>query len=259
VRFWDSPRRRKRVLRWSALVLAVPIVFLALHFSSPGDPGNANGPVIPNYVQPKRSPFTAAEKQAVHPVLAEFIRHAVARQDPGKAWEVAGPDLREGSSEKDWDRGDMPVVPYPALDKGLGQWSYVKYSYTNTVGLEVFVFPKPGSGYSAMTADAEVVKDNKGKWYVNYWLPEKFHGPPALSAAQKASEKKAAVAAAKKAKTHRVAAPAQPPLPQSTRTKGLWLLVPLGLISLIILGPLAAMIVIWLRNKREQRRFMRSA
>ena len=56
-----------------------------------------------------------------------------------------------------------------------------------------------------------------------------------------------------------MAAPAQPPLPQSTRTKGLWLLVPLGLISLIILGPLAAMIVIWLRNKREQRRFMRSA
>ena len=36
----------------------LPIVFLALHFSSPGDPGNANGPMIPNYVQPKRSPFT---------------------------------------------------------------------------------------------------------------------------------------------------------------------------------------------------------
>ena len=73
------------------------------------------------------------------------------------------------------------------------------------------------------------------------------------------AEKKAAAAAAKKAKTHRVAAPAQPPLPESTRTKGLWLLVPLGLISLIILGPLAVMIVIWLRNKREARRFMRSA
>ena len=166
MRIWDSPRRRKRVIRWSALVLAIPIVFLALHFSSPGDPGNANGPVIPNYVQPKRSPFTAAEKQAVHPVLADFIRHAVARQDPGKAWDLAGPDLREGSTEKQWEKGDMPVVPYPAADKGLGEWSYVKYSYTDTVGLEVFVFPKPGSGYSAMTADAEVVKDDKGKWFV---------------------------------------------------------------------------------------------
>jgi hypothetical protein len=258
MKFWDSPRRRKRFIRWTALVLAIPIVYLAVHFSTSGNPGNANGPVIPNYVQPKRSPFTAAEKQAVRPVLATFIRQAVARQDPGKAWDLAGPDLREGSSQKQWDNGDMPVVPYPAADRGLGDWSYVKYSYTNSVGLEVFLFPKPGSGESAITADAEVVKDKEGKWYVNYWMEERSHGPPALSAAQKKAEQKAAAAAAKKAKTHRVAAPKEPPIPQATRTRGIWIAVPLGLLSLIILGPLAVMLVIWIKNRREQRRVMRS-
>ena len=265
MRFWESPRKRKRVLRWSALVLFIPIAWLAWHFSTPGDPGNANGPEIPDYVQPKRSPFTASERAAVHPVLADFIRNAVARDyggDVSKSWDVIGPDLREGMSRQEWAKGDIPVVPYPASNHGLGDWSYVKYSYTDTVGLEVFVFPQRGSGYSAMTADAEVVKDKQGKWYVNYWLPEKFHGPPALTAAQKAAEKKAAkaaaAAAAKNPRSRRVAAPSTPN-PDAARARGLWWIVPIGVLSLIILGPFVAMMVIWLRNRREQRRVMRSA
>jgi hypothetical protein len=264
VRFWESPRKRKRVLRWSALLLIIPIALIAWHFSTPGDPENANGPEIPDYVQPKASPFTKAEREAVHPVLADFIRNAVARDaggDVSKAWDVAGPDLREGLSRREWDKGDIPVVPYPASNHGLGDWSYVKYSYTNSVGLEVFVFPQRGSGYSAMTADAEVVKDKQGNWYVNYWLPEKFHGPPALTAAQKkaaAKQAKAAAAAAKKAKPTRAAA-AEEPRPDAARAQGLWWLVPIGLLSAMIFGPFLVMIVIWLRNRREQRRVMRSA
>ena len=254
-----SPRWRRRLIKIAVVLAIVPLAYLGIHYSTGGHRENANGPVIPNPVQPKSSPFTPAEKQAVRPVLASFIRHAVARQDPGKAWDLAGPDLREGSSQKQWDKGKMPVVPYPAADRGLGDWSYVKYSYTNSVGLEVFLFPKPGSGESAITADAEVVKDKQGKWYVNYWMEERSHGPPALSAAQKKAEKKAAAGSAKGAKTHRTAAQQEEPVVQATRTKGLWLAVPLGLLSLIILGPLTAMIVIWLRNRREQRRMMRSA
>lgn len=262
MRFWDSPRKRKRVIRWSAVVLIVPIAWLAWHFSTPGNPRNANGPVIPNYVQPKRSPSTPAEKAAVHPVLASFIRDAVARDNPGKAWDVAGPDLREGFTQRQWEKGDMPVVPYPAADRGLGDWSYVKYSYTNSVGLEVFLFPRPGSGESAITADTEVVKDKQGKWYVNYWMEERSHGPPALSASQKKAlqrQAKAAAAAKKARPTTRVAAPQEPPNPDSARAKGLWWIVPIGTIALIIFGPILAMLFIWLRNKREQRRVMRSA
>jgi hypothetical protein len=244
------------------VVLIVPIAWLAWHFSTPGNPRNANGPVIPNYVQPKRSPFTPAEKAAVHPVLASFIRDAVARDNPGKAWDVAGPDLREGFTQRQWEKGDMPVVPYPAADRGLGDWSYVKYSYTNSVGLEVFLFPRPGSGESAITADTEVVKDKQGKWYVNYWMEERSHGPPALSASQKKAlqrQAKAAAAAKKARPTTRVAAPQEPPNPDSARAKGLWWIVPIGTIALIIFGPILAMLFIWLRNKREQRRVMRSA
>ncbi len=233
------------------MVLAIfPLVYLGIHYSTGGKRPLANGPEVPNYVQPKRSPFTRSEQRAVHPVLAQFIKYAVAREDPAKAWAVAGPDLRSGLTRKEWDTGAIPVVNFPAARRGLGSWSYVKYSYTNTVGLEVFVFPKPGSGYSAMTADAEVVKDHKGRWLVNYWMPERFHGPAAVSA----KPAKKAGAHAEKSTTQRTAAAAPSTAGQPTRATGIWLAVPIGVLSLIILAPLALLLVAWFRSRRAAAR-----
>ena len=237
------------------MVLAIfPLAYLGIHYSTGAKDSSANGPEVANYVQPKRSPFTRAEQRAVHPVLAQFIKYAVAREDPAKAWDVAGPDLRSGLTRKEWDTGAIPVVNYPAAHKGLGSWSYVKYSYTNTVGLEVFVFPKPGSGYSAMTADAEVVKDHDGRWLVNYWMPERFHGPAAVSTKHVKAGKKTAGAHAKKSTTQKTAAAPSSTAGQPPRTRGIWLAVPLGLLSLIILAPLALLLVGWVRNRRAAAR-----
>ena len=249
-----SPRWRRRLTKIVVVLAIFPLAYLGIHFSTGGNPENANGPVVANYVQPKRSPFTEAERRAVHPVLAQFIKYAVAREDPGKAWDVAGPDLRSGMTRKEWDTGAIPVVNYPAAHKGLGSWSYVKYSYADTVGLEVFVFPKPGSGYSAMTADAEVVKDHDGRWQVNYWMPEKFHGPAAVSAKQVKAAKKNARAHARKSNAQKTAAAAPPSAAQPIRTRGIWLAVPVGLLSLIILAPLVLLLVGWLRNRRAAAR-----
>ena len=244
------------------MVLAiVPLAYLGVHFSTGGNPENANGPVVPNYVQPKRSPFTKAEQRAVHPVLAEFIRHAVAGHDPAKAWNVAGPDIRQGTTEAEWAKGQLPVVPYPAADKGLGQWSYVKYSYTNLVGLEVFVFPKPGSGYSAMTADAEVRRNRDGRWQVNYWMPERFHGSASASAKPKQAKplnKVALAASKKKSASQKSAAPAAPNL-NRPRISGIWLALPIGILSLIILAPLTLLLVGWFRSRRAAARESLSA
>jgi hypothetical protein len=258
MRILKSPRWRRRLIKVVVVLAFIPLIYLGIRLSTPGSPENANGPEVPNYVQPKRSPFTAEEKSAVRPVLAEFIRYAVAREDVAKSWDLAGPDLRAGFTRKEWDTGNLPVVNYPASHRGLGSWSYVKYSYTNSVGLEVFVFPKPGSGYSAMTADAEVVKDNDGRWRVNYWMPERFHGPPALSAKQLKAARKTAKAYGKKARstTQKTAAP-EPVAPQPPRTRGVWWVVPIGLLSLIVLAPLTMLLVGWFRHRRETREAFR--
>jgi hypothetical protein len=202
----SSPRRRRRALRIGFVVgVAAPLVFLAVHFSSPGDPGNANGPLVnePGNAVPKAVPFTKHDQQAVSKVLREFVLTAVDRRDVGRSWEISAPSLRQGFTRKEWANGGLPVVPYPAANRGLGRWSYVEYSYKGTVALEVFLFPKPGSGWSAMTADVELVKGHDGNWRVDYWMPKKFHGPPSLSAAAKAKAKKQAAKAQAAAKRSR--------------------------------------------------------
>jgi len=258
VKILTSPRRRRRLIKIAVVLAIFPLVYLGIHYSTGGNPENANGPQVANYVQPKRSPFTKAEQAAVRPVLAQFIRHAVARQDPEKAWNVSGPDLRQGTSQEQWAKGNLPVVPYPAASRGLGQWSYVKYSYTNLVGLEVFVFPKPGSGYSDMTADAEVRRNSDGQWQVNYWMPERFHGPASVSAKSKSTKtpKKVALAASKKASgSHKSAASASADSnPNQSLLGGAWLALPIAILSLIVLGPLALLVIGIIRNRRAAAR-----
>jgi len=131
-----------------AVVLAIPLIHLGVHFSSPGSKGEATGPAVPDtgYAEAKQVPFTAAKKRQVRKALAQFIGTAVARKDVGSSWDVTGPSLRAGMTREEWSSGDIPVTPYPASRHGQGAWDVVNYSYPRKVGLEVLVFPKPGSG-----------------------------------------------------------------------------------------------------------------
>ncbi len=261
---FSSPRRRRRLVRIAFLAgVAAPLIFLGVHFSDPGNPGNANGPLVnePGNAEPKPARFTKEDQQKVSKVLSEFVLTAVDRQDVGRSWEISAPSLREGFTRKQWTRGDLPVVPYPAANRGLGRWSFVEYSYKGTVGLEVFLFPKPGSGWSAMTADVELVKGHDGNWRVDYWMPKKFHGPPALSVAAKAKAKKQAAraeAAAKrsKQKARKTAAPPAPePVTQTPKPSAFWWAVPIALLAFMLLAPIAIGVTIWYRNRRAARQW----
>jgi hypothetical protein len=255
MQIWESRRWRHRLILGMIAAVLVPVGYLAVHYSNPGDPGGATGPEVPDYVQPKNSPFTASEKQAVRRSLKEFISSAVARENLSRAWDVSAPSLKQGVSRQQWNKGELPVVPYPAANRGLGTWSFVQYSYTDTVGLEVFVFPKPGSGWSAMTADVELVKQPDGRWLVDYWMPKRFHGPPALAASQL---KKAQKEAKKANKTKRRAAVAEEPYrpPQASHW---WLALPIAILSLIVIVPLTLGLVYWYRNRKATRAYLDSA
>jgi hypothetical protein len=247
------------------IAVAVPLVYFGVHLSDPGDKGAATGPAVnePGYEQPKNAPFTKAKQREVRKVLREFVLTAVDRQDVGRSWDISAPSLREGFTKRQWSRGELPVVPYPAANRGLGRWSFVQYSYTDTIGLEVFLFPKPGSGWSAMTADVELVKGHDGKWRVDYWMPKKFHGPPALAKAKPTAKAKAKAAKAKaKATSHRAAgkrrAASPAPAVATPKPSRAWWILPIALLSLIVLAPLAIVLNSWYRNRRAERDYLRA-
>jgi len=255
VRILHSYRWRRRLIFTAILAAVAGLIALGVHLSTPGNPGNANGPEVPDYSQPKPARFTPAKQRAVRRVLAEFIRTAVARQHVARSWPLAAPSLRAGVTRKEWNRGDLPVVPYPALDKGLGKWDFVQYSYTDTIGLEVFLFPKPGSGYSALTADVELVKSHNGRWLVDYWMPKKFHGPPAV-AAKAAKPRKAAGKRRHQPNKAKAASEPMPAVKTSRPSRAYWA-VPVGILSLIVLVPISLGIGAWYRNRKAERDYAR--
>ena len=230
-----------------AFVIAAPLVFLAAHYTTSGSPMNANGPYVNEdrfYEQPKHAPFTAAKRNEVSAVLAKFIEGAVARRDLAATWDLAGPGLREGVSHSEWLKGEIPVVPYPAAKRGQGTWNVVNYSYRDRVGLELLLFPRPRSGYSVATVEADVARGRDHRWRVDYWMVTKLHGPGATAAADSASalsEGPPKVHKLPKGKKKQLSAAPEPSdvTTGGARLDAKWLFAPLALVLLVIALPIA--------------------
>jgi hypothetical protein len=259
-----SSRRSRRRLTIAAVlaVVAIPLSYLAVHYSTSGSPGNANGPYVSDayYREPKHVPFTAEKRSAVSAVLAKFTSGAVSKHDLAGTWDLAGPDLRQGITREDWLKGEIPIVPFAASKRGQGKWSVVNYSYPNKVGLELLMFPEHRNGQLA-TVETEVVRGRDGHWRVNYWMITKLHGPGSAAAADSTSamsegppnvhklpgqtKKKKGQAAA----SQREAAP--DPTGGVAHLGATWLLVPLAIVVLAVLALLGLGISAWVRNRRS--------
>jgi hypothetical protein len=260
----DSPRRRRRLaIATVVVVIAVPSIYLAAHFTTSGSRQNANGPYVSDsfYREPKHAPFTAAKRRAVSAVLAKFVDGAVSRHDLAGTWDLAGPGLRQGSTYDDWLKGEIPIVPFAASKRGQGTWSVVNYSYRNRVGLELLLFPEQRSGQLA-TVETEVARGRDGRWRVDYWMITKLHGPGSAAAADSTSamsegppnvhklpgKKKGAK---QKAASREAAGEAAPdPTGEVTQLDAKWLFVPLGLLSVAVLTLIGLGVGAWIRNRR---------
>jgi len=254
--------RRRLVIGTVTVGVAAPLIYLGIHFSHPAAPTEATGPEVEEtfYQQPKHAAFTAENRRKVRKVLAKFISTAVARRHVAESWPIVGPTLRSGLSRKEWSTGDIPVQPYPVSQKGVGDWEYVEYSYPKAIGLEVLLWPKPGSGQQLLSADIKVIKDRRGRWRVDYFMPKRFHAQEAAPAPHKAKTKKHQAHA--KRQTHanqrRAAAPSSPNVDEGPRVGKVWWAIPLGLLALIILAPISFAVFVWIRNRRADAEYMRS-
>jgi hypothetical protein len=259
VRILHSYRWRRRLIITTLMVaIAGPLIYLGVHYSKPGESGEATGPLVPEtfYRQPKQVPFKAAERRKVKRVLATFVLSAVGRKHVERSWPVVGPTLRSGLTRREWGSGDIPVQPYPVSKKGAGSWEYVEYSHPREVGLEVLLWPAPGSGQQLLSADVKVIKDRKGRWRVDYFMPKRFHTQTA--APKKAAKTKAKTARGHRSKPRREAVPPASPGPdEPPRVGKLWWAIPLGILALIFIVPTCVGVFVWVRNRRAEAAYAR--
>jgi hypothetical protein len=165
-----SPRRRRR-LAWFSIgagIVAATAVGVAL---LPGSPKPVPEHLRPGPVIVDETPvrLTASMRLGIDRTLARFVPAAVTRKDPALAWQLAGPELRAGTTRRDWMRGNMPVYKYPWRGdvKGLKGWAPF-FTFRNRVGFDLLLHPTKKSLKGPMAVSVDLVRRGP-HWLVNYW------------------------------------------------------------------------------------------
>jgi len=193
------------------------------------------------YVPPIPIKMAAAERRQVIATAARFVDTAVKRDHAERAYELVGPNMRNGTTLAHWRDGDIPVVPYPV---DAARWKF-DYSYRDEIGLQVAVFPEAGETLRPMVFNMSLRAVGAGvkrHWLVESWTPRGGGGSSARPSRTDGS-------------------PFRIDVPQgsaSTSLGALWLLVPAGLIALALVIPAALVFVERFRSRRAQRAYERS-
>jgi hypothetical protein len=111
--------------------------------------------------------MTPADRAAISTLIDHFVKDAVLRENLPAAWQLAGPDMRGGTTRTAWDAGTgVTVASYPAKGTSFRD-AWTGHLVSPTVAdLALILHPKPGSGYDE-TADTVEVRKIDGRWLVD--------------------------------------------------------------------------------------------
>jgi hypothetical protein len=244
----SSPRARRRFFRLGiALTVAGTIAGIALAVQSPKQPSSAPSKHAPPAQHLARTTrVTPKERRQINQTLDKFLSASLDRSSPATAWRLAGPELKSGSTLRQWKAGTSPVPYFPTREKTFSGWEAVDAGPNYVVFDHLLVHPKRGSQTSASIFSGEVVKRG------SHWLVNRLYTIAVMKRPTKAG-------------THQVgpqdyAAPSASGQGSSQTSGGTlgkqWLIVVAGLIGLALLFPLGFAIASALRSRRRQRQYL---
>lgn len=244
----SSARTRRRLFRLGiALAVAGAIAGITIGLQSPKQPSSAppkNAP--PAQLVTRSTRVTAHERRAINAALNAFLGAALDRSSPATAWRLAGPEMKSGSTLRQWRAGTSPVPYFPTREKTFGGWETVDAGPDYVVFDHLLVHPRRGSDTSSSIFAGEVIKSD-GHWLVNRLYTIAVMKRPT------------------KTGTHQVgpqdyAAPSAAGQGGAGQTSGgslgkQWLLVGVGIVGLALLFPLGFAIASSLRSRRRQKQY----
>jgi hypothetical protein len=232
------------------IALAVAAGLAGLVIWDPGgvDPpkGAARTPDSAPTIRPRPSgdpypqlPVTPEARREIGVTVDRFVASAVVRRNLGAAWELSSPEMRAGVSRSDWDRGELPVQPYPAEAIEAVDWQ-LGYVDREAVIVDVMIQPKKESGERVQVYSVQLSRDEEDeRWLVDSWIPSATLGTPEPRA-EAAPERPVAV----------------PPLAfDDARLSPWWFLVPAFFLALLVLTPLVLILRGWRGRRRADRAY----
>src|SRR4051812_9857181 len=177
--------KRARLAIWGvsiAIFVAGVIAAVVAFTSHSGTPKQVFSPKPP--VDVSKQPKTVKLDRAARQVAGRFILTAVARKNLRAAYALAGPEIKQGQTLKEWLTGNIAVVPYPVRDIKLAPFK-IDYSYPKHALLEVALLPTESAQAKGTKPQIFFVDMKKvhGKWLVDGWLPRASPVVPNASAA----------------------------------------------------------------------------
>lgn len=244
----SSARARRRLFRLGiVLTVTGAIAGIALALQSPKQPSSApakNAP--PAQVVTRRTRVTPKDRRAINATLDAFLGASLDRSSPATAWRLAGPEMKSGSTLREWKAGTSPVPYFPARETTFGGWEAVDAGPNYVVFDHLLVHPRRGSSTSSSIFAGEVVRRGK------HWLVNRLYTIAVMKRPTKAG-------------THQVgpqdyAAPSASSQGAGQTSGGSlgkqWLLVIVGLIGLALLFPLGFGVASVVRSRRSQKQYL---
>jgi len=175
----SSPRTQRRLLWLSGLILAAGIAAVLIVFL------RNTGKSVQAPLSNEPAQIVTKEKQVplskeARTVAGRFILTAVQRKNLGEAWSLAGPNVRGGLTKKQWETGNIPVVPF--LDKIDAAPIKVDSSTKDHAMIEIALVAKSKSVKPAYFF-VDLIRIGKGTnrhWVVDGWVPA--YGRPDIPA-----------------------------------------------------------------------------
>jgi hypothetical protein len=116
--------------------------------------------------------ITNADRAQIGTLVDRFTRDVLLRQNLAEGWELAGPDMRAGTTRAAWVKGTgVTLDRYPAKETSFSRaWTGQLVGPGHAV-LAMILHPKPGSK-AFMTAFAIDVRKLGGRWLVDLYYPQ---------------------------------------------------------------------------------------
>jgi hypothetical protein len=252
----SSPRARRRLL-WIGGPLGIAVAVVAAVALAPEGKAPSPGPSknAPRAQSIRQSTYVSpADRRAIDRTLDRFIPAALGRSAPETAWNLAGPDLKSGSTLAQWRHGTSPVPFYPPRDTSFDSWKTVDAG-PDYVDFDLLVHPQPGHGPkgSSEVFSGQMVKRD-GRWLVNGLYTTAIFARPTKSGRHEVGP--ADFAAASAGQGGQGGAPQQ--TGHSARIGTGWLIAAGGAVVLALLFPLGFAVASAVRARRARRLYMRS-
>ena len=112
--------------------------------------------------------MTPSDRKAIGTLIDRFVKDAVLRENLAAAWNLAGPDLRGGTTRSAWIRGTgVTVQAYPARGNDFSNAWTGQMLGPGHAELSMIMHPKAGShGYDEVGVSIDVRKI-RGRWLVD--------------------------------------------------------------------------------------------